>query len=223
MTARKLVWAVRAGSTSGNFYPADMPPLRWLDYYTSRFDTVEINNTFYRLPEASALAAWRKRVPKDFLFAIKASRYLTHMKKLKDPEQPIERLLSRARRLGAALGPILYQLPPHWPVNIERLTLFLGNLPNAFRHAIEFRDPSWYTPEVFALLERHRVACCLHDMAGSATGRLVMHANAPAESDPCIVQCGLSTTLMHSSRLSAKTCCANGASGRALVHTVRHD
>jgi uncharacterized protein YecE (DUF72 family) len=156
----------------GLFYPADLPQRRWLDFYASRFATVEINNTFYRLPEAAAFADWRARVPKGFLYAVKASRFLTHMKKLKDPAEPLDRLFSRARRLGPAFGPVLYQLPPGWKMNLERLTIFVRALPKRRRHAIEFRDPSWYTDEVFALLVRHGVALCLHDMAGSATGRL---------------------------------------------------
>jgi uncharacterized protein YecE (DUF72 family) len=156
----------------GTFYPADLAQNQWLAYYMSQFDTVEINNTFYRLPEASTFAKWRQQVPAGFLYALKASRFLTHMKKLKDPQEPLERLFSRARLLGRALGPVLYQLPPHWTVDIDRLTTFMRALPKRQRHAIEFRDPSWYTDDVFTLLTRHRVALCLHDMAGSATGRI---------------------------------------------------
>jgi uncharacterized protein YecE (DUF72 family) len=92
------------------------------------------------------------------------------MKKLKDPEQPLDRLLSRARLLGRTFGPVLFQLPPHWGVDIERLETFVRSLPRRRRHVIEFRDPSWYTGEVFDLLIRHHVACCIHDMAGLATG-----------------------------------------------------
>src|SRR5438067_4170077 len=154
----------------GDFYPAALPLRDWFEYYAERFDTVEINNTFYRLPEAATFAAWGRRAPRGFIFAVKASRFLTHMKKLKDPEDPIERFFSRAKRLQRALGPVLYQLPPRWPVNVQRLELFLKALPRRRAHTIEFREPSWYTDEVFGLLERHRVALCLHDMAGSASG-----------------------------------------------------
>jgi uncharacterized protein YecE (DUF72 family) len=156
----------------GDFYPAELPAARWLEYYAARFDTVEINNTFYRLPEAPTFAAWKQRVPMGFLFAVKASRFLTHMKKLKDPEEPLDRFYTRARALGRAFGPVLYQLPPRWPVNVERLEAFLRALPRRRQHAIEFREPSWYCDAVFALLDRYRVALCLHDMAGSASGRL---------------------------------------------------
>jgi uncharacterized protein YecE (DUF72 family) len=158
----------------GDFYPAELPQARWLAYYAERFDTVEINNTFYRLPEAATFAAWRRRAPRGFVYAVKASRYLTHMKKLKDPVDPLQLFFSRAKRLQHAFGPVLYQLPPRWPVNLERLETFLAALPRARRHAIEFREPSWYCDEVYALLERRRVALCLHDMAGSASDRIAI-------------------------------------------------
>jgi uncharacterized protein YecE (DUF72 family) len=156
----------------GTFYPARLPQRCWLPYYATKFDTVELNGTFYRLPEAARFSAWRKSVPRDFLFAMKASRFLTHMKRLTEPAEPLARLFGRARPLGATLGPILYQLPTAWKVNTERLESFLRSLPKRRRHAIEFRDPSWYTGEVFDLLVRFNVALCLHDMEGSATGRL---------------------------------------------------
>ena len=155
----------------GDFYRADLPLKRWFEHYASVFDTVEINNTFYRLPEAKTFADWGKHAPPRFLFAVKASRFLTHMKKLKDPEEPIERLFSRMRALKRHLGPVLYQLPPGWKLDRSRLEHFLQALPRDARHVIEFRDPSWYADEVFELLERHRIALCLHDMRGSATGR----------------------------------------------------
>ena len=155
----------------GDFYGADLPQSRWLEHYAAVFDTVEINNSFYRLPEAATFAGWAARVPARFLFSVKASRFLTHMKKLKDPEEPIERLLSRARALGRRLGPVLYQLPPGWKVDAGRLEHFLQLLPRRYRHVVEFRDPSWYAVDVLRQLERHRVALCLHDMPGSASGR----------------------------------------------------
>jgi uncharacterized protein YecE (DUF72 family) len=158
----------------GAFYPGDLPSKRWLEYYASQFDTVEINNTFYRLPESGAFLAWKTAVPTGFLYAVKASRFLTHMKKLKDPAEPLARLFSRARRLGRRLGPVLYQLPPRWHLDLERLDSFVRALPPRRKHAIEFRDPSWYTADVFDLLAKHRVALCVHDMEGSATGRLAV-------------------------------------------------
>jgi uncharacterized protein YecE (DUF72 family) len=155
----------------GDFYPADLPRTRWFERYAAVFDTVEINNTFYRLPEETTFAAWSARAPNGFIYAVKASRFLTHMKKLKDPEEPLERLFSRMRPLGRHLGPVLYQLPPGWKLDRERLEHFLQALPRGVRHVMEFRDPTWYADDVLRMLERYRVALCLHDMRGSATGR----------------------------------------------------
>jgi uncharacterized protein YecE (DUF72 family) len=156
----------------GDFYPSALPVSRWFEYYAATFDTVEINNTFYRLPEASVFRAWRARAPSGFTYAVKASRFLTHMKKLKDPDAPLDLFFSRARKLGRTLGPVLYQLPPRWPVNLERFDTFLRALPRRCLHVVEFREPGWYTDAVYALLEQHRVALCLHDMQGSASGLL---------------------------------------------------
>jgi uncharacterized protein YecE (DUF72 family) len=157
----------------GKFYPATLPQDRWFAYYAGHFDTVEINNTFYRLPEATTFTSWKRQAPEGFEYAVKASRFLTHMKKLKDPEEPIGRFFSRARHLGATLGPVLFQLPPRWPVNLERFKIFLAALPRRRRYVIEFREPSWYADEVLALLEARRVALCLHDMRGSVPGKIV--------------------------------------------------
>ena len=125
----------------GTFYPAALPQRSWLAYYATQFDTVELNGTFYRLPEAAKFSAWRKTVPADFLFAVKASRFLTHMKRLTSPAEPLDRLFDRARHLRATLGPVLYQLPTGWKQNIERLDGFLRALPKRRSHVIEFRDP----------------------------------------------------------------------------------
>ena len=105
----------------GDFYPAELPRTRWFEHYAATFDTVEINNSFYRLPERATFAAWGQRAPMRFEFAVKASRFLTHMKKLKDPEEPLDRLFSRMRALGRHLGPVLYQLPPGWKLDRGRL------------------------------------------------------------------------------------------------------
>ncbi len=156
----------------GNFYPAELPVSRWFDFYATRFDTVELNNSFYRLPEKATFARWRAGAPPGFLFAVKASRYLTHMKKLKDAAEPLARLFGSVRGLGRLLGPVLYQLPPHWGRDAERLDSFLALIPRDVRQAVEFRDPSWYCDEIYERLERHHVALCLHDMKGSASGRL---------------------------------------------------
>jgi uncharacterized protein YecE (DUF72 family) len=156
----------------GVFYPTGLRPARWLEHYAAQFDTVEINNTFYRLPEGETFGAWKRRVPRGFVFAVKASRYLTHMKKLKDSEDPLAHFFTRTRHLGTMLGPVLYQLPPRWPLNIERLQGFLSHLPKNRLHAVEFREPSWYADEALELLRRHHVALVLHDMPGSAAPRV---------------------------------------------------
>jgi uncharacterized protein YecE (DUF72 family) len=160
-------------SWRGRFYPADLPASRWLRYYTQRFNTVEVNNTFYRLPNPATFAAWREQTPPRFVMSVKASRFLTHLKRLRDPAQPIDRLFSAAASLGPRLGPVLYQLPPQMKVDLGRLETFLAALPRVWRrrrirHVIEFRDPSWYSDATFNLLERHEVTLCLHDKLGSA-------------------------------------------------------
>jgi uncharacterized protein YecE (DUF72 family) len=155
----------------GDFYPAELAQSRWFEHYATIFDTVEINNSFYRLPEEQTVASWAARAPKQFLFAVKASRFLTHMKKLKDPEEPLDRLFSRMHGLGHHLGPVLYQLPPGWKLDRGRLEQFLQALPPRVRHVLEFREPSWYSEDALGLLDQHGVALCLHDMQGSSTGR----------------------------------------------------
>jgi uncharacterized protein YecE (DUF72 family) len=148
----------------GLFYPPEMRPAAWFDYYAGRFDTVEINNSFYRLPSEAAFAAWQAQAPPGFLYAVKASRYLTHLRKLKEPEEPLDRFFSRVAALGSTLGPVLYQLPPRWRLNLPRFEHFLAALPTGYRHAIEFREPSWLCEAVFAQMERYGVALCIHDM-----------------------------------------------------------
>jgi uncharacterized protein YecE (DUF72 family) len=158
----------------GEFYPAELPQSRWFAHYALSFDTVEINNSFYRLPEAGTFAKWRDQASRRFLYAIKASRFLTHMKKLKDPEEPIARFFDRAKHLGSHLGPVLYQLPPRWPVDLPRFEHFLAALPRGVQHTVEFRETSWYDERVYELLRHYKVAMCLHDMEGSASERMVV-------------------------------------------------
>jgi uncharacterized protein YecE (DUF72 family) len=152
-----------------------MAASNWLQFYTEVFDTVEVNNTFYRLPERATFEAWRAQTPSGFLMAVKASRFLTHMKRLREPTEPLERLLSRVSGLGARMGPVLYQLPANFHIDLARLEAFLHALParlasrprRRLRHVLEFRHVSWYVRETYQLLERHGVAMCLHDKAGS--------------------------------------------------------
>jgi uncharacterized protein YecE (DUF72 family) len=147
-----------------NFYPPGEAPS--LERYAERFDTVEINNSFYRLPSAGTFQSWRERSPPGFLFAVKASRFITHMKKLADPEGSFEKFFAAAAHLGPKLGPVLFQLPPRWRCNPERLETFLATIaPRRLRAAFEFRNETWFTPEVHALLARHNAAFCIYDIA----------------------------------------------------------
>ena len=150
----------------GTFYPEGLPTARMFEYYQRFFDTVELNNSFYRLPTPEAFTAWREAAPPKFRFAVKGSRFLTHNKKLKEPEQALLNLLPRAELLGKKLGPILFQLPPKWKVNVERLSEFLEALPAKHRYAFEFREPTWNTQAVYDILRRHNAAYCIHELAG---------------------------------------------------------
>ena len=148
----------------GVFYPEDLPKAEWFSYYARNFATVEINNTFYHLPEASTFNAWRRQAPKGFCYALKFSRYGSHIVRLKKPRSTIGKFLQRAGRLGEFLGPILVQLPPNWKADPERLAAFLKAAPKDYRWAVEFRDPRWLCEEVFAILKEHGCALCVHDM-----------------------------------------------------------
>ena len=153
-----------------------MGPSRWLPFYGDHFDTVEINASFYRLPKTETFSAWKEATPPDFLFAVKASRYLTHMRRLRDPEDPLRRILESAQALEEKLGPILFQLPPNWPADLERLAGFLRLLPKDRRFVFEFRHPSWFSGETFSLLERHDAALCI---ASSPSYPLIEKVTAP--------------------------------------------
>jgi uncharacterized protein YecE (DUF72 family) len=148
----------------GRFYPCDLPPQEWLGFYAERFDSVEINNTFYQLPEARTFDVWRDEVPEDFCFALKFSRYGSHQRKLREPAATIGRFLERADRLGSRLGPILVQLPPRWRADPDRLAGFLDAVPSGYRFAFEFRDESWLCPAVYELLRERGAALCIHDL-----------------------------------------------------------
>ncbi len=150
----------------GPFYPEKLPASKMLEYYTQHFDTVELNNTFYRLPLETGLKVWWESTPKGFCFAAKGSRFLTHMKKLKDPIPGIDKYFERVDRLGNKLGPIVFQLPPNWEVDAGRLQAFLEALPPRHRYAFELRNPTWHTPEIFRLLRQHNAAHCIFEIAG---------------------------------------------------------
>jgi uncharacterized protein YecE (DUF72 family) len=150
----------------GTFYPREVPQRAWLEYYAERFAVVEVNNTFYRLPEPSTFEGWGQRTSPDFTFVIKASRYLTHIRRLRDPAEPVARLLDHAKSLGTKLGPILLQLPPDLQAEPDRLAETLERFPAGQRLAVEPRHASWFTDHVYELLARHDAALCLTDRAG---------------------------------------------------------
>jgi uncharacterized protein YecE (DUF72 family) len=154
-------WAYR--DWRGPFYPPEVRVKDHLAYYASRFSTAEINATFYRLPTDKAVRAWRDAVPEGFVFAWKASRFLTHNKKLNDPKDSLALILGRMEGLGDRSGPVLFQLPPMLHIDIPRLAAFLKLLPRGRRATVEFRHPSWYAGEVFDLLAEHDVSLCLSD------------------------------------------------------------
>ncbi|MCU1324730.1 MAG: hypothetical protein JWN34_100 [Bryobacterales bacterium] len=144
-----------------------------LAWYAREFQTVELNNTFYRLPPENAVSAWRDTVPPDFRFAVKGSRFITHMKKLKDPVPALDRFFQRADLLAEKMGPILFQLPPHWGCDPVRFEAFLEALPKGNAYAFEFRDPDWHQPVVCDLLRRFNAAWCIYDLAGFQSPRHV--------------------------------------------------
>ncbi len=154
------------GHWRGPFYPTKMKSEQMLDFYCQQLATVEINNSFYHLPAKETFRQWRRRTPAPFLFTVKGSRYITHMKKLKDPKPALRKFLSHARELGPKLGPVLFQLPPRWGRDPGRLKDYLAALPKKHRYAFEFRDPSWFHREIYALLERYHAAFCVFDLAG---------------------------------------------------------
>jgi uncharacterized protein YecE (DUF72 family) len=147
----------------GTFYPEGLPKRSWFGYYAGHFDTVEINNTFYRLPGPEVFEHWREQAPKGFCFAVKYSRYGSHLKRLKDPEPAVERFLRSAERLEETFGPILVQLPPRWQADPGRLEAFLQAAGATHRWTLEFRDASWLSESVLAILDRFGAALCIHD------------------------------------------------------------
>lgn len=150
----------------GPFYPSDLAKKDFLDYYSRHFHTVEINNSFYQLPKVETLAKWRETTQEGFVFSLKGSRYITHMKKLKDPDESLNSLLQTVETLGGKLGPILFQLPPRWRFNYDRFSDFLETLPQKHRYAFEFRDQSWLNERAYEAMEKHGVAFCIYELAG---------------------------------------------------------
>jgi len=153
----------------GNFYPKNLSKDKMLKYYSTQFRTVEINNTFYKLPKKNTVINWYQKSEDNFLFSVKANRYITHMKNLKDCEEPISNSLKKIKNLKEKLGPILFQLPPQWHKNYSRLKNFLDVLNEDFLYVIELRHPSWFTEEIFQLLRDKNVSLCIHDITGDFT------------------------------------------------------
>jgi uncharacterized protein YecE (DUF72 family) len=158
---------------AGRFYPEDLKKSDWLSFYMQHFDTVEINNTFYHLPKETSVKRWHKQAPKDFVYTVKASRYITHIKKLKDAGEGLTTFYERMKLLGSNLGPVLFQLPPSLHKNIKLLAGFLDILPKRHSAIFEFRHDSWYCDEVYELLDKYGVGFCTHDLSGGESPRIV--------------------------------------------------
>jgi uncharacterized protein YecE (DUF72 family) len=176
----------------GAFYPDRLRQADWLFYYAQHFGTVEVNNAFYRLPDADVFARWAQQTPEAFVVAVKASRYLTHVRRLKEPIEPVHRLVERASALGRKLGPVLLQLPPNLPARFDDLAAVLSAFPASIKVAVEFRHPSWHVETTTAVLAKYDAAFCLADSPRRRTpewrtaswGYLRMHEGR-ASPHPC--------------------------------------
>jgi len=165
-----MIWVGTSGwqyaSWKDRFYPKGVPQRAWLEFFASRFPVVEVNNSFYMLPKEATFDRWRERTPPGFLFVVKASRYITHIRRLRDAKDSVDLLWSRASRLETKLGPVLFQLPPNFSADPPLLKEFLGLLPSQIRAAFEFRDDSWRRDEVYELLDRAGAAWVMADRPG---------------------------------------------------------
>jgi uncharacterized protein YecE (DUF72 family) len=149
---------------SGTFYPPDIKKTGFFKYYQRHFNTVELNSPFYRLPSENTFKKWKTDTPDNFIFAVKASRYITHVKKLLEPERSVEMLFNRISHLKKKLGPVLFQLPPSLKKDEKRLENLLDILPQGYRFTFEFRNHSWYDENIYKLLEKHNVAFCIYEL-----------------------------------------------------------
>lgn len=153
----------------GVFYPEGTKPQGFFNFYRRYFDTVELNNPFYRMPTTHAVDGWRQAAPDDFLFAVKANRSITHTRKLGEVDDQLAAYFNAIERFGPTLGPVLFQLPPRWHVDVDRLQSFLARLPGQMRYVFEFREPDWFSDQVYRLLREHHASLCIHDMGGNLT------------------------------------------------------
>jgi len=158
---------------AGLFYPNKLPKSKWFEYYAQHFDTVEINNTFYHQPKPQTFKNWRKQAPKNFLFTVKANRFITHIKRLKEPQEPLERFFDGAQLLKSNLGPILYQLPPSMHKDLDRLESFIKSLPKRKTSIFEFRHTSWFSDDTYELLNKFGAGFCTHDLVGVPSPRII--------------------------------------------------
>jgi uncharacterized protein YecE (DUF72 family) len=161
----------------GRFYASDTPKEDWLSVYATSFGSVEVNNTFYQRPDAEKLRRWREQTPDSFTFSIKANRYITHLKKFIDPEEPLQTLYRSLEPLGDRLGPILFQCPPNWHQNVDRLEAFLDELSEHHRHAFEFRDSTWFHPATLDALTRHDAAFCIYELGSKQRSPIAQTAD----------------------------------------------
>jgi uncharacterized protein YecE (DUF72 family) len=174
MGSQRVSWHIGCSGWSyphwrGEFYPKGLPQARWLERYAAEFNTVELNNSFYRLPSATSIDSWRERTPPGFCFSVKASRLITHSKRLANTADLLPNFFARIRPLGDRLGPVLYQLPPAFERDDARLGAFLALLPPDLTHVFEFRNESWWADPVYALLRRHRAAFCIYNLGRQTT------------------------------------------------------
>lgn len=154
------------------FYPKDIKQKEWLEYYYSKFKTVEVNNSFYRIPEDKTFESWKDSTPKNFLFSVKANRAITHYKYLKDKKK-VDDFLEKVNILKSKLGPVLFQLPPNYKYHKEVLEKFLKGLPQKFRYTMEFRNKEWWNDEAYDLLKKYNVAFCIYELGDVQTENVV--------------------------------------------------
>ncbi|MFW2570804.1 DUF72 domain-containing protein [Legionella sp. 29fVS95] len=157
----------------GVFYPEKIKPKEVLPYYAKTFDSVELNNSFYQIPKEKNIKTWLELTPENFVFSCKANRYITHIKRLQETNETVEKLLNAFSHFEEKLGPILFQFPPYWPLNIPRLQEFIESLPHKYLYTFEFRHKSWFCPELYDLLNAHQMALCFYDHKNYQTPEIV--------------------------------------------------